>query len=118
MNLNQQMEFDHVIEVRADGSVVDAPNERRYWAPSLLDDQLDSDNWTFFTTGYSGQDSYNGPIMHNSEFIGGQLADDILATPGFYVALVSEYTTDADDNEIGEDGELYVEGWAIARLKD
>lgn len=112
-DLNHKMEFDHVIEVCEDGSVIDRHD---LYAPSLLDGELDSDRWEFFTTGYTGQHGYSGPIMHNSEFIGGRLEVDILATPGVYVSLVSYYSEDADG--VSDPDETYVEGWAIARLKD
>lgn len=106
--LNDLMEFDHVIVVHADGSVTDAPDG--VYAPTLYDDELDDTSWTLMN-GYSGQDRYAGPIMHNSEFIGGRMEIDILATPGYYVALVSSYSEDADgfDDEEGN-----VEGWAVA----
>jgi hypothetical protein len=99
MALNDMMEFDHVIEVHADGSVTDAND---VYAPDLFDDELMSDDWTLLN-GYSGQSGYSGPIMHNSEFIGGQLERDILAEPGYYVALVNN---SLDDDE--------PEGWAVA----
>jgi hypothetical protein len=47
----------------------------------------------------------DGPIMHNSEYIGGTMEADIRATPGVYVALVND---DIDDPE-------HAEGWAVAR---
>jgi hypothetical protein len=101
------MEFDHVIRVNEDGSISDV---RGIYAPSLCDDELDSARWELLD-GYSGQYNYSGPIMHNSEYIGGSLERDIRETPGVYVALVSYYLSD-DDNEGTE------EGWAIARLKE
>jgi hypothetical protein len=97
--LNDDMDFDHVIEVHADGSVTDA---RGVYAPELYDDELMGDGWELMD-GYSGQDRYSGPIMHNSEFIGGQMEQDILANPGYYVALVNNSSED-------EEGE----GWAVA----
>jgi hypothetical protein len=109
MNLSDRMEFDHVIRVHADGTVTDEPG---IYAPTLLDEQLDSPKWTLFTKGYSGQYSYNGPVMHNSEYIGGGLARDILAEPGVYVAIVADWSAD-DDQEKDT-----IEGWAIARLID
>lgn len=132
-NLNSIMEFDHVIEVHADGTVTDAPNIRELWAPELTDDVLDmaAPGWSLMT-GYSGQEGYSGPVMHNSEFIGGQLARDILNTPGYYVAIVSNYLPEACDEcgadpnegddhkeECSEDGmvgsgETTTEGWAVA----
>jgi hypothetical protein len=118
--LNDRMEIGHVIEVHRDGTVTDANNLA---APTLLDDQLDSQLWTFFSTGYSGQDRYNGPIMHNSEYIGGRLEADILAKPGYYAAVESDYTHAADCETPDEDHEPndtcdpengdYYEGWAV-----
>lgn len=81
-NLNDVMEFDHVIEVHPDGSVTDSTVY-----PPELDGETVSDGWVLLT-GYSGQYRYTGPIMHPSEYIGGGMADDILARPGRYVALV------------------------------
>jgi hypothetical protein len=107
--LNEIMEFDHVVTVHADGTITDGPRE--IYAPELFDNQLDSDRWELLN-GYSGQHGYSGPIMHNSEFIGGRMEDDIRSTPGTYVALVSNYPPDDDS-----DGELVSEGWAVARLK-
>jgi hypothetical protein len=102
--LSHLMEFDHPITVHEDGTVTDGPAGA--YAPDLTDDELSDDGWELFTHGYSGQDRYSGPIMHNSEFIGGGLARDILDTPGTYVAVVSRYHGDCED---------YLEGWAIAR---
>lgn len=107
-NLSDVMEFDHVIQVHADGTVTDDhPDVRSLWAPSLLDGELDGPGWTLLN-GYSGQDRYSGPVMHPSEFIGGRMAQDILARPGFYVAVVANYSPE------DEDAELDTEGWAIA----
>ena len=110
MKLNDIMEFDHVIRVNEDGTV--SEDIQGIYAPSLYDDELDSDKWEFFSTGYTLQDSYSGPIMHNSEFIGGQLERDILETPGVYVVLVSYYSEGST-----EDG-TYAEGWAVVRMVD
>lgn len=108
-NLSDVMEFDHVIQVHADGTVTDdTPNVRALWAPELLDGILSgSDGWTLLN-GYSGQDRYHGPEMHASEFIGGRMAQDILARPGYYVAIVANYSPDDEDEE------LSAEGWAVA----
>lgn len=102
-NLNSVMEFDHVIQVHADGSVTDA----QVPAPTLYDEELSQPNSTQWTllAGYTGQYGYNGPLMHASEYIGGGLARDILAQPGYYVALV-EYPTDGGEPD----------GWAVARM--
>jgi hypothetical protein len=101
------MEFDHVITVHEDGSITDGPQS--LYAPTLEDEELDDRRWSFFSAGYSGQYGYSGPIMHNSEYIGGRLADDIIATPGIYAAVVAYWTNDDPDDDAGSDSE----GWAI-----
>jgi hypothetical protein len=107
-SLSDRMDFDHVIEVRADGSIIDRPD---FYAPDALDPEpraTELGGWTLLN-GYSGQDRYPGPWMHNSESIGGRLERDILATPGIYVAIYAQWTPEDDGDE------LDVEGWAIAR---
>ena len=105
--LNAIMEFDHVITVCHDGTVTDGPPG--VYAPSLLDGDISDSCWRLLN-GWSGQYRYSGPVMHNSEYIGGRMAEHILNTPGVYVAIVSDYTPEE------EDGELITEGWAVARL--
>lgn len=107
MNLNDLMEFDHVIQVHHDGTVTDGP--AGIYAPNLYNDELDSPAWTMLT-GYSGQYRYPGPIMNNAEFIGGRMAEHILDTPGVYVAIVANW--EPDDGT----GETIMDGWAVARL--
>lgn len=114
-NLNELMAFDHVVQVHADGTVTDAPATE--YAPECYvegdsDGQVHADpdmthsgGWQLLA-GYTGQYGYNGAIMHDSEYIGGRLADDILATPGYYVALV---VADLNDETGG------TVGWAVAR---
>jgi hypothetical protein len=89
MALSHLMEFDSPITVHEDGTVTDAA--RDVYAPTLYDDGLDSSEWELMD-GYSGQYGYGGPIMHQSEFIGGRMARDILAEPGTYVAIVANYS--------------------------
>jgi hypothetical protein len=109
MALNDMMEFDRVIEVHADGSVTDAPAD--VWAPELHDDELmqgspvigTGDNWSLMN-GYSGQHGYAGPMMHQSEYVGGGLEKDILSEPGYYVTLVNYPSDDSEP-----------ESWGIAR---
>lgn len=107
IDLNSMMEFDHVIEVLDDGSIVDRSD---IIAPSLFDGQLDSSDWILLN-GFSGQYCYGGPIMHPSEYIGGGIADYIVSNPGIYVSLVSY--CDSDDGD-----DLDVDGWAIAYRKE
>lgn len=90
-HLNDLMQFDHVIEVHPDGTVTEP---RDTWAPEVIDSDgtlsqggTAGTGWSLLN-GYSGQDRYAGPVMHQSECIGGVLADDILSQPGQYVALI------------------------------
>ena len=111
--LNDVMEFDHVIQVDEFGTVTDAPG---LYAPEVYvicdsDGQMidgphigGRGSWEFMD-GYSGQDRYSGPIMHASEFIGGRMERDILATPGTYVVVVVVDPDDLDDPV----------GWAVLR---
>ena len=108
--LNDLMEFDHPVIIHPDGTVTDAPAD--LYAPNLLDEELDDKDWEFFTYGYTGQYSYIGPIMHNSEFIGGRLERDLLANPGIYVVVAAYWMPDEDDDE---DEGTVIEGWAVCR---
>jgi hypothetical protein len=97
-NLNEIMDFDHVIRVHPDGTVTYPAD---VYAPELDDDDTVLGGEWELLDGYSGQQGYSGPIMHPSEYIGGGMADDILSRPGLYVALVS---SDGDTDH----------GWAVA----
>jgi hypothetical protein len=117
------MQFDHVIRVNEDGTIESVPN---IWAPEIniygdIDGQVDSDSeadmvadvagqgWQLLT-GFTGQYSYSGSIMHPSEFIGGGLEDFILETPGYYAAVVVDLQPyDHDSSEESENV-----GWAVA----
>lgn len=115
MALSALMEFDSPIVVDAAGGArqIDYRDTFRPHAPEVWhdDDTRDADageGWEFLT-GYTGQHGYRGPVMHASEFIGGRMADDILSTPGIYVAVVvGVLPDDADDDPEPA-------GWAVAR---
>lgn len=116
--LNFLMEFEHVVTVNADGTVTD--DDQPYHAPEVevgtdRDGQILAEHergmieyvrmqgWEPLT-GYTGQYSYSGPIMHPSEFIGGALAEYVLSTPGTYVAVAVETVSpdpDADPEPAG-----------------
>ena len=95
--LNEIMEFDHIIQVHKDGTITDSDmsvgSTEAYFdlrvMPDGEDDFYMSTGWELLR-GFTGQYSYNGPVMHPSEFIGGGLERHIRETPGYYVALVVE----------------------------
>jgi hypothetical protein len=118
--LNNIMEIDHVVRVGEDGSITD--NFGMYAPETLIEtdedgqilaeheaalvSQLDREGWSPLN-GWSGQYGYSGPIMHASEYIGGDLEDYIRETPGVYVAVVVECLPH------NEDGESEPAGWMI-----
>lgn len=71
-------------------------------------------------TGYSGQQGYSGPTMHASEYLGGNMARDVLADIGStYVAVTVECLANWDATE---EEEMEVRdnpaGWMLLKLKD
>lgn len=123
MKLNEIMSFDHVIEVRADGTIsrpggiyapeiyvgTDADGQILASDEAVMLEGVKSQGWELLT-GYTGQHGYNGPVMHPSESIGNRMERDILTEPGLYVALVVEVLNDDDtDNEPA--------GWVVAHRR-
>ena len=138
--LNNLAEIDHVFTIHEDGTITDGPPG--IYAPYLTDGELDpgADRWEMLN-GYSGQDRYSGPIMHDSEFLGGGMARDVLSQPGTYVCVAAQYLCTDEEHANGEpvtdddpratfmDGagvdhtyvdhgqcESYWEGWALCKL--
>lgn len=105
----RNVEFDCPFRVGHSGTVYeDVPN---VYAPEVYHSDTDDvevadDRWEPLT-GYTGQYSYSGAVMHPSETLGGHLADDILTTPGVYVLVVVEVL---DEDEPA--------GWAVLRYTD
>jgi hypothetical protein len=136
--LNDKMDIDHVIRITPDGTVADAPGE---YAPEVIvlldeDGQITNDaeaelirsveaqGWELMT-GYTGQFSYHGPIMHPSEYIGGRLALDIRERPGLYVAVEVSGLVDVpegheDTTDLAKLREMENDpiGWVVARKLD
>lgn len=111
--LSDAMEFDHPIRVHDDGSISDVDN---VYAPDMHNGELESNTGWRLISGWSGQYNYSGPVMHDSEFIGGALAKHILETPGIWVAVVCYW--DAEDCQCVADGYRScdtdnVEGWGL-----
>lgn len=68
-------EFDTVFRI-VDGRAIEDPDE---YAPSVYhsetnDVDIDGDSWKCLT-GMTGQYSYNGAVMHSSEFVGNSIAE-------------------------------------------
>ena len=107
--LNDVMEFDRVIRVETDGTV---SRPQGISAPELFDGDLGTmpdqygRTWVLLN-GHSGQHGYSGPLMHQSEYIGGGMARAILEQAGLYVTLVN---TLPDEEES--------ENWAVAYCDD
>jgi hypothetical protein len=120
MDLDERMEIDHVVQIMEDGSVIDRND---LYAPEINVDtdgegsilaEHESDmiedvkrqGWEMLT-GWTGQYGYGGPIMHQSEYIGGRLSEHILSTPGIYCAVAVEtYEEDSGD----------AAGWAVCKM--
>lgn len=95
-SLNDIMEFDHIIRVNSDGTIdedldVSTMDSGSYFDLAVDEDGTDifemSEGWELLR-GFTGQYSYNGPVMHPREFIGGRLEQHIRETPGYYVVLI------------------------------
>lgn len=111
--LNYHMDFDRVVLVNAQGQVFQTDE----YAPELDGEEIIStEDWTLLS-GFTGQYYYNGPVMHESEYIGGRLEQHILSTPGLYAAVLiypswEEQEAVTDEDEEFRNAEPY--GWAVA----
>jgi hypothetical protein len=105
-DLNDMMEFDHVIRVSPDGTVNANPSRDWPLTPhspeSVIETRYDGqimkaheDRWAESVRsqgweperGWSGQYDYSA-FMHGSEYMGGSLEDHIRKTPGLWVVVV------------------------------
>lgn len=120
--LCDEMEHDLVIYSHGDGTISDV---RGVYAPEVVEDSALSNHWTLLE-GFTGQYSYNGPVMHPSEYIGGGLEKHILETEGVYVyttayTLEDEHDCEASDTWGGYDncpceyGDN-IAGWVVAHI--
>ncbi len=120
--LNARVDFYAPFVVFPDGTLstdrMETPWLSGLHAPGSVDGDADAltnesteRGWSLLT-GYTGQYGYHGPVMHNSEVIGGALARDILSTPGVYVVLPVDYAC-TDECPSDCDGD-HADGWAVA----
>lgn len=120
-DLNGIMEFDAVVRVEQDGTVsevsgvyapevivfLDSDGQITDEAEKFMVKSVEQQGWKLLS-GYTGQYSCSGPIMHPSEFVGGRLAEDILEQPGLYVVCEVRGDTDTDD----------LIGWVVAHREE
>lgn len=132
-NLNEVMEFDTVVSVFSNGVVEVLPN---IYAPDVtqyIDEHGSAPNepeicqseptiaapdyWEFLT-GYTGQHGYNGACMHQSEYVGGRLAQDILDEPAVYcvVAIYEDCICERDEYDQCIDHDT-PSSWAVLKLE-
>lgn len=137
-DLNQLMEFGHLVQVwSGDGhTYLSDQHDRGHTWPSTQPEEAiaiygeDPDDeqlkeamplgWDL-VTGYTGQYGYRGPAMHDSEYIGGRLAEAILEHPGFYQTSYIDWYTTVDQlteqqfhDDVEFSSEPHPEGWVVA----
>jgi len=126
VHLNDLMGFGHVVLSDGKGNVTDDFKDTMY-GPEVVYAELDEDgqcvkhpgnadfaidmvgygDWTLLR-GFTGQYSYSGAIMHDSEYIGGRLEDHIRENAGYYVAVM------VDGWPADDESESTPVGWAVA----
>lgn len=117
----RRVEFDCPFRVGVSGTLHPDPMTSVH-APEVYhspehDVEVMSEEWETFSDGYTGQHSYSGPVMHQSEFLGGRLADDILTTPGVYVVTAVEVLP--EDALEGEDpDDPFPAGWIVLKMRE
>lgn len=75
---------------------------------SMLYSAVDGTGWEL-VSGFTGQYGYNGPLMHESEYMGGGIVQYTIDTPGIYTVQYVAAWTDPDFEEYD-----YV-GWVLLR---
>jgi hypothetical protein len=103
-----KLDFDHPFMIR-NGTVTDAPANT--YAPTVTHDadndisidQLPGNTWQAIS-GFTGQYSYNGAVMHSSEGVSDAIAEFLAEVasdaPGTVFAVVT-VADDEDDDAIG-----------------
>ena len=97
-----------------DGSVEHATGVH---APSFHDDAPDDAQWSPIS-GFSGQHGYSGPVMHASEYLGGDMEKYVWENPGTYVVVEATFDPDPeDDPDEYEADESVTGGWVLLKHK-
>lgn len=107
------LEFDTVIEVFEDQTFI-VRND--LFSPDLLDDEIQSNRWRFWSYGYTNQYGYNGPMLHDSETWSMSMVRDLIESPGIYTCVYGMYTN--DDPEFSDIEPTIIEGWAVLEYSD
>lgn len=113
--LNNAVDFDAPFRVSEGGFI---SREDGLYAPEMfLNEEFSEqgDKWELIS-GFSGQDSYAGPIMHSSEYLGGAMAQYVLDNPGVYVLMAAQW--EDEETPYSETDGYYTEGWILARYKE
>lgn len=109
--LSHLIEFDVAFTITPHHLIVDPGEGSPAPEVHVVDDgdvHVCSDEWETWSDGMSNQWGYSGPILHPSEFLGGGMARELLATPGEYV--ITE-VVDPDDPDSPA-------GWIILKRKE
>lgn len=121
--LNTSVEFNSPFIVNEDGTVMMSDNS----APDEVIGGYETDegayvhelyvdgNWVPWSHGYTGQDRYSGPILHNSEQLSGRMAEDLLSEPGEYCICEVSWENNYEPEDINYDDPLEVEGWVVLK---
>lgn len=132
-NLNSKVEFDspfRVVGTLDDGRTVIENRLENVYAPEVHlyvdregsgvgDEEIGSEDWTA-VNGYSGQHGYRGPTMHDSEFLGGRMAEDVLEDVGGIYTLVTVECMpnwEASEEELDEVRNNSA-GWMLLKIRD
>ena len=123
-NLNDLVEFNVPFTIiptaagrrlapAADTSMPDCITLRENTLQLLIDFAQPADTSWEPVTGYSGQHGYSGPVMHASEYLGGSMANDMLARFEPETFVVMEVFSEGDE-EIEFDDPA---GWILLRKR-
>lgn len=119
--IDRAVEFDSPFRIEEDGTLtrplpdVFAPEVWHVEGERHPNDVEIPDGWTAWSVGYTGQYSYNGAVMHSSEYIGGRMARDLLEDPGTYVVCSVE--VHPEDAYEGEGDDPAPAGWIVLKAK-
>lgn len=120
--LNSVVEFDSPFTVLSDSKVTRADDfAPTVWGEEHADPTIIDRGWEFVSGGYTAQFGYNGPEMHPSESLGGELARAILAHPGTYALVPVAYDCTDDCVEYSDGDEFtcpnspHIESWVVLR---